>query len=83
MLQAKPRCLLDESAPWQAPSLSAMGRCAWSSLNAWYIHREMQTITYITKGCTLDVQAPRKASTEAPNLSKGEMCFNFSLIISI
>jgi hypothetical protein len=36
-----------------------------------------------TKRCTLDVQAPRKASTEAPNLSKGEMSFNFSLSISI
>jgi hypothetical protein len=43
----------------------------------------MQTVTYTTKGCTLDVQAPRKASTEALNLSKDEMCFNFSLSISI
>jgi hypothetical protein len=34
-------------------------------------------------GCTLDVQAPRKASTKALNLSNGEMSFNFSLSISI
>jgi hypothetical protein len=54
-----------------------------SSLTAWYVCREMRTITYPTKGCTLDVQALRKASTEVPNLSKGKMCFNFSLSISI
>jgi hypothetical protein len=43
----------------------------------------MQTVTYPTKGCTLVVQTPRKASTEAPNLSKDEICFNFSLSTSI
>jgi hypothetical protein len=32
---------------------------------------------------TLDFQAPRNASTEVSNLSKGEMGFNFSLSISI
>jgi hypothetical protein len=45
--------------------------------------RETRFITCPTKECTLDVQAPRKASTEAPNLSKDEICFNFSLSISI
>jgi hypothetical protein len=31
-LQAKPRCLLDRSASWVPPSLSAVGHCAlvWS-----------------------------------------------------
>jgi hypothetical protein len=55
----------------------------WFDLIAWYVYRETQTITYPTKGCTLDVQATRKVSTEAPNLSKHEICFNFSLSISI
>jgi hypothetical protein len=54
-----------------------------SSLTAWYMCQEMQTVTYPTKGYTLDVQAPRKVSIEAPNPSKDEMCFNFSLSISI
>jgi hypothetical protein len=40
-------------------------------------------VTYPTKGCTLDVQTPRKSSTKVPNLSKDEICFNFSLSISI
>jgi hypothetical protein len=40
-----------------------------------------RTVTYTAKGCTLDVHAPRKVSAEAPNLSKGEMCSNFSLSI--
>jgi hypothetical protein len=54
-----------------------------SHLTAWYMHWETQTVTYPTKRCTLDVQAPIKVSTEAPNLSKDEMCFNFSLNIPI
>jgi hypothetical protein len=54
-----------------------------SGLTIWNMHWEMQTITYLTKGCTLDIQAPRKALIEVPNLSKDEMCFNFSLSISI
>jgi hypothetical protein len=33
--------------------------------------------------CTLDFHAPRKMSTEVPNLSKEEMHFNFSLSFSI
>jgi hypothetical protein len=53
-----------------------------SGLTACYVHREIQTVTYPAKGCTQDVQALRKASTEASNLSKGEMCFNLSLSIS-
>jgi hypothetical protein len=48
-----------------------------------YIRREAQTVTYPTKGCTLDVQIPRRVSTKVLNLSKGEMCFNFSLSISV
>jgi hypothetical protein len=40
-------------------------------------------VTYPTKECTLDVQVLRKAPTEAPNLSKDEICFNLSLSISI
>jgi hypothetical protein len=40
-------------------------------------------VTYPTKRCTLDVQAIRKASTKVSNLSKGEICFNFSLSISV
>jgi hypothetical protein len=32
---------------------------------------------------TLDIQAPRKPLTEAPHLSKDEMCFNLSLSISV
>jgi hypothetical protein len=55
----------------------------WSGFTAWYVCRETQTITYPTKGCTLDVQALRKASTDASNLNKDEMCFNFSQSISI
>jgi hypothetical protein len=43
----------------------------------------MQIVTYPIKGCTLGVQASRKASIEAPNLSKDEICFNFSLSIYI
>jgi hypothetical protein len=50
-------------------------------LSAWYVHQETRTVTYPTKGCTLDVQALRKASTEVSNLSKDEMYFNFSLSI--
>jgi hypothetical protein len=34
------------------------------------------------RGGTRHVQAPRKASAEASNPSKGEMCFNLSLNIS-
>jgi hypothetical protein len=55
----------------------------WFDLTAWYVYRKMRTVTYPTKGCTMDVQAPRKASIESPNPSKDEMHFNFSLIISI
>jgi hypothetical protein len=54
-----------------------------SGLTALYVHREMQTVTYPSKGCAPDVQALRKVSTEASNLSKDEMCFNVSLSISI
>jgi hypothetical protein len=54
-----------------------------SDLTAWYVCQKTRTVTYPTKGCTLDVQTPRKASTESPNLSKDEMHFNFSMIISI
>jgi hypothetical protein len=54
-----------------------------SNLTAWYVYQETRTITYPTKGCTLDVQTSRKASTEVPNLSKDEICFNFSLSIYI
>jgi hypothetical protein len=54
----------------------------WSGLTTWYVSREMRTVTYPAKGCTRDVHAPRKASTEASNLSKGEMRFNLSLSIS-
>jgi hypothetical protein len=43
----------------------------------------MQTITYLAKGSTLDVQTLRKTLTEVPNLSRDEMSFNFSLSISI
>jgi hypothetical protein len=53
------------------------------SLTTWYVRQETRTVTYTTKGCTLDVQAPRKVSTEVHNLSKREMCFNFSLSISV
>jgi hypothetical protein len=42
----------------------------------------MRTVTYPAKGGTRHVQAPRKASVEASNLSKGEICFNLSLSIS-
>jgi hypothetical protein len=53
----------------------------WSGLTAWYVRRETRTITYPAKGGTRHVQAPRKASAEVPNLSKGEMCSNYSLSI--
>jgi hypothetical protein len=46
------------------------------------VRQETQTVTYPAKGCTQDVQALRKASTETSNLSKGEMRFNLSLSIS-
>jgi hypothetical protein len=52
-----------------------------SGLTAWYVHRETQTITYPSKGGTRHVQALRKALVEVPNLSKGEMCSNYSLSI--
>jgi hypothetical protein len=42
---------------------------------------ETRAITYPAKGCTRDVQAPRKSLAEAPNLSKGEMCSKYSLSI--
>jgi hypothetical protein len=54
-----------------------------SGLTAWYVYWETQTVTYPIKGCTPDVHAHRKASTEAFNLSKDEICFNLSLRISI
>jgi hypothetical protein len=38
--------------------------------------------TPLRGGGTRHVQAPRKASAEASNPSKGEMCFNLSLNIS-
>jgi hypothetical protein len=40
-----------------------------SGVTTWYVCWEMQTVTYPTNGCTLDVQAPRKASTDVPNMS--------------
>jgi hypothetical protein len=43
--------------------------------------RKTQTVTYPTKGATRHVQALRKASAEVPNLSKGEVCSNYSLSI--
>jgi hypothetical protein len=53
----------------------------WSGLTAWYVRQEMRTVTYPAKGGTRHVQASRKASVEVPNLSKGEMCSNYSLSI--
>jgi hypothetical protein len=47
-------------------------------LTSWYVHQEVQIVTYPTKGCTLDVQALRKAPIEVPNLSK-EKCVLTSL----
>jgi hypothetical protein len=82
-LQAKPRCLLDGSTPWVLPSPSAVAVVPRPGLIAWYIRRETRTVTYPTEECTLDVQALRKVSTEVPNMSKGEMHFNFSLSISV
>jgi hypothetical protein len=52
-----------------------------SGFTAWYVCRETRTITYPTKGGTRHIQAPRKVSVEVPNLSKGEMCSNYSLNI--
>jgi hypothetical protein len=52
-------------------------------LTVWYVCWETQTVTYHIKGCTLDVQAHRKASTKVFNLSKDKICFNLSLSISI
>jgi hypothetical protein len=52
-----------------------------SGLTAWYVHQETRTINYPAKGSTLDIHALRKASTEASNLSRDEMSFNFSLSI--
>jgi hypothetical protein len=52
-----------------------------SDLTTWYVCRETRTVTYPAKGGTRHVQAPRKASAEVPNLSKGEMCSNYSLNI--
>jgi hypothetical protein len=54
-----------------------------SNFAAWYVCRETRIVTYPTKGGTLVVQAPRKASTEAPKLSKDKIGFNLSLNISI
>jgi hypothetical protein len=54
-----------------------------SGLTDCYVYRDMRTVTYLSKGCAPNVQALRKASTEAPNMSKDEMCFNVSLSISI
>jgi hypothetical protein len=50
-------------------------------LIASYVRRETRTVTYPAKGGTRHVQAPRKASVEVPNLSKGEMCSNYYLSI--
>jgi hypothetical protein len=52
-----------------------------SGLTTWYVCQEMRTITYPAKGGTRHVQTPRKASVEVSNLSKAEMCSNYSLII--
>jgi hypothetical protein len=41
----------------------------------------MRTVTYPVQGGTRHVQALRKASVEVSNLSKGEMCSNYSLSI--
>jgi hypothetical protein len=45
------------------------------------MRRETRTVTYPTKRGTRYVQAPRKALAEVLNLSKGEMCSNYSLSI--
>jgi hypothetical protein len=71
--------LLSEWPP-HCRQLVAMFR---SGLTTWYMYRETEMVTYPTKGFTIDVQAPRKALTEASNLSKHELCFNFFLSISI
>jgi hypothetical protein len=52
-----------------------------SDLTASYVRQETRTVTYPIKGGTRHVQAPRKASAEVPNLSKREMCSNYSLNI--
>jgi hypothetical protein len=80
-LQAKPRCLLGGSARWVPPSPSAVGRCAliWSY---YLVCASGDANCYLTrKGGTRHVQAPRKASVEVSNLSKGEMCSNYFLSI--
>jgi hypothetical protein len=65
------------------PSSSVVGRCA-SVWSYYLVHASGHVNCYYpTKGCTLDVHALRKVSTEVSNLSKGEMSFNFSLRISI
>jgi hypothetical protein len=50
-------------------------------LTVWYVRREMRIVTYPAKGDTHHVQLPRKALAEVSNLSKGEMCSNYSLSI--
>jgi hypothetical protein len=54
-----------------------------SGLIAWYVQQKIRSVTYPAKGCTRDVQAARKLSAEAPNLSKGEICSNYSLSICV
>jgi hypothetical protein len=43
--------------------------------------RETQTVTYPSKGGTRYDQVPRKMSAEVSNLSKSEICSNYSLSI--
>jgi hypothetical protein len=82
-LHAKPMCLFDSLLPKCPPHRSRWVAVPRSGLTASYVYRETRTVTYPSKGCTPDVQALRKASTEASNLSNNEIYFNFSLSISI
>jgi hypothetical protein len=80
-LQAKPRCLLSGSAPWVPPSSLAVGRC--TSIWSYCLVRVSGDANYYlpAKGGTRHVHAPRKVSAEVSNLSKGEICSNYSLSI--
>jgi hypothetical protein len=42
VLQGKPRCPLDGSAPWVAPSLSAVSHCA--SVRSYYLVRVLENM---------------------------------------
>jgi hypothetical protein len=49
-------------------------------LTAWYVRWKTQTVTYPVKGHTA-CPGQKKTSAEVPNLSKGEICSNYSLSI--